>query len=123
MKARLYAKALKEVLEKAPQKKVKGIALRLKLLLKKRGDLRHLPSVLKEFEEFWIERKGKLARVALAKSQSVELKAKLVSKLRKIGFQYKEEIQPEVIGGLAIFFGKEYLIDNTVRSKLAKLHG
>ena len=123
MKARLYAKALKEVLEKAPQKKVKGIALRLKLLLKKRGDLRHLPSVLKEFEEFWIERKGKLARVVLAKSQSVALKAKLVSKLRKIGFQYKEEIRPELIGGLAIFLGKEYLIDNTVRSKLAKLHG
>ena len=110
MKARLYAKALKEVLEKVPQKKVKGIALRLKLLLKKRGDLRHLPSVLKEFEEFWIERKGKLARVALAKSQSVALKAKLVSKLRKIGFQYKEEIRSEIIGGLAIFLGKEYLI-------------
>ena len=123
MKARLYAKALKEVLEKAPQKKVKGIALRLKLLLKKRGDLRHLPSVLKEFEEFWTERKGKLARVTLAKSQSVALKAKLVSKLRKIGFQYKEEIRSEIIGGLAIFLGKEYLIDNTVRSKLAKLHG
>ncbi|MDO8633524.1 MAG: F0F1 ATP synthase subunit delta [bacterium] len=123
MKSRLYAQALKEVLEKAPQEKVKGIALRLKFLLKKRGDLRHLPSVLKEFEEFWTERKGKLARVALAKSQSAELKAKLVSKLRKIGFQYKEEIQSELIGGLAIFLGKEYLIDNTVRSKLAKLHG
>ncbi|MDO8577420.1 MAG: F0F1 ATP synthase subunit delta [Candidatus Wildermuthbacteria bacterium] len=123
MKARLYAKALKEVLEKTPQGKIKGIVSRLKLLLKKRGDLRHLPSVLREFEEFWLERKGKLARVAFAKAQSSEAKAKLTRKLRTLGFQYTEEMRPEIIGGLAIFLGKEYLIDNTVRSKLAKLHG
>lgn len=123
MRARLYAKALQEVLEKTPRSKLKDVVLRLKFLLKKRGDLRHLPSILKEFEEFWSERKGKRARVALAKPQGSSLKVSLVRALKRKGFQYEEELKPELIGGLAIFLGKEYLIDNTVRSKLAKLHG
>ena len=123
MKTRVYAKALKEVLEKASEKEQKKVIARLKVVLKKRQNLRHLSSVLKQFEQLWIERKGKQARAVVARPLSRELKAKVSRGLLKKGFRYNEEVQEDVLGGIALFLGKDYLIDNTVRSKLAKLHG
>ncbi len=119
----VYAKALKEVLERASEKERKKVVARLKIVLKRRQHVRHFSSVLKEFEQLWVERKGKQARAVVARPLGRELKAKVSRELLKKGFQYNEEVQEDVLGGIALFLGKDYLIDNTVRSKLAKLHG
>lgn len=123
MKAYIYAKALKEVLEKTPAKKQKEVIARLKLVLKKRQDLRHLSQVIKEFERLWLERKGKRAKAIIAKPLGSLLRGAVSRALSKQGFQYEEEIKKEIVGGIALFLGNEYLVDNTIRSKLAKLHG
>ncbi|MBI2642346.1 MAG: F0F1 ATP synthase subunit delta [Candidatus Wildermuthbacteria bacterium] len=119
----VYAKALKEVLERASEKERKKVVARLKIVLKRRQHVRHFSSVLKEFEQLWVERKGKQARAVVARPLGRELKAKVSRELLEKGFQYNEEVQEDVLGGIALFLGKDYLIDNTVRSKLAKLHG
>ena len=120
-KANLYAKVLVQSLDGAPEQKQKEIAARFKNLLKKRGDLRHVSSVLQEFKKLWEERKGKIARVVAATELPSSLSSFMKSALKKKGYQVKEEQDKNLIGGAAVFLGNEYLFDNTARGKLQKL--
>jgi len=120
-KASLYAKALLKSLDGAPEKKQREIAIRFKSLLKKRGDLRYFNSVLQEFLKLWEERKGKVARVVSAKELPSSFAFAMKSALKKKGYQVKEEHSENLIGGVAVFLGNEYLFDNTVKGKLQKL--
>ena len=120
-KTRLYAKALVESLEGVMEKEQREIAARFKHLLKKRGDLRHVSSVLQEFKKLWEERKGKIARVVAATELPSSLSSFMKSALKKKGYQVKEEQDKNLIGGAAVFLGNEYLFDNTVKGKLQKL--
>jgi len=120
-KASLYAKVLVQSLDGAREKEQREIAARFKNLLKKRGDLRHVSSVLQEFKKLWEERKGKVARVVSATELSLPLSSLMKSALKKKGYQVKEEQNKDLIGGAAVFLGNEYLFDNTVKGKLQKL--
>ena len=82
-KASLYAKALFHALNGASEKEQKEIAIRFKSLLKKRGDLRHLSSVLQEFLKLWEERNGKIARVVAAHKLPSSFVAPMKSALKK----------------------------------------
>ena len=121
MKSRVFATALKEVVEKTPEKSYQEVVSRFKPLVKKRGELRHLPAILQEFKELWRERKGKVAKVVVAKPLQGSVKTLLSRSLQKKGFQYEEEVVKEAVGGVAVFLGKEYVIDNTVKAALSKL--
>ena len=120
-RASLYAKVLVQSLESAPEQKQKEIAARFKNLLKKRRDLRYVSAVLQEFAKLWEERKGKIARMVSATELPSSFVSLMKSALKKKGYQVKEEHNENLIGGAAVFFGNEYLFDNTARGKLQKL--
>ena len=120
-KASLYARALLQSLEEASEKEQREIAARFKSLLKKRGDLRHVSSVLREFSNLWKERKGKIARVVTAFDLPASFVSFMKSALKKKGYQIEEEQNENLIGGAAVFLGNEYLFDNTIKGKLQKL--
>ncbi|MCH8049014.1 F0F1 ATP synthase subunit delta [Patescibacteria group bacterium] len=120
-KASLYAKVLVQSLNGASEKEQKEIAIRFKSLLKKRGDLRHVSSILQEFLKLWEERKGKIARVITAHELPSSFVSSMKSVLKKKGYQVKEEQNENLIGGAAVFLGNEYLFDNTARGRLQKL--
>jgi len=120
-KASLYAKVLVQSLESAPEQKQKEIVARFKGILKKRGDLRHVSAVLQEFAKLWEKRKGKIAHMVSATELPSSFVSLVRSVVKKKGYQVKEEHDENLIGGVAVFFGNEYLFDNTVRGKLQKL--
>ncbi|MCH7828316.1 F0F1 ATP synthase subunit delta [Patescibacteria group bacterium] len=120
-KASIYAKVLVQSFKGAPEKEQKMIAARFKSLLKKRGDLRYVSSILQEFAKLWEERNGKIAHVLTAHELPVLYAHLIKSALKKQGYQVKTELNESLIGGTAIFLGQEYLFDNTVKGKLQKL--
>ncbi|MDP4007136.1 MAG: F0F1 ATP synthase subunit delta [bacterium] len=116
-----YALALLKALDGKQEKEQRVRVARFKKLLKKRGDLPLLSSVLQEFSKFWEQRQGKLAFLVsggkFPHSVSASIKKTLVDK----GYQLKEGEDARLIGGSAVFLGSEYLIDNSVKGKLEKL--
>jgi len=65
-KARQYARALMEALKGKTQKEAERIVQRLKQLLKRRGDLRLIYQVEKEFIKMEAEKEGVPAEVVTA---------------------------------------------------------
>lgn len=123
-KVRIYAKVLHEALKGvslAEQKKRIGI---FKEILKRKGDIKISSGILQEFHRLWQEQKGKIGEVVSASTLAAPVKSTLVSKLKSMKFVMQERVSPAVIGGVAVFLGKEFLIDNTVLGRLRKLsHG
>jgi len=120
-KAKRYAQALSLVLEGVSEEESKKIAQRFKLLLQKRGDLRLLSEILKEFSHIQEEKKGKIAQVFTATEFSKEMKDIVEDSLQKEGYQMKEQVESVLIGGTAIMVGNEYMIDGTIRGKIQRL--
>lgn len=120
-KAKIYARVLFEVLEGQSEKEIKLSSSRFKELLKKRGDLKYLAQILREFKVLEEEKDGKVGEVVGASLLSGVVKSQLQKALEDKGYQMKERVEPAVIGGQAIFFGKEYMIDGTIRGKLKRL--
>lgn len=114
----MYAKALLDTLEGKSEKEQKDIAQRLKQLLKKRGDLRLLSAILKEVESL---QQGNSAQVVTAFKLSEQRRNMVKKYLEQKGFSMKEKVDARVLGGIAVYLGKEYMIDGTVRGKLQKL--
>jgi len=126
-KARQYARALMEALKGKTQKEAEGIVKRLKQLLKRRGDLRLIYQVEKEFIKMEAEREGVPAEVVTATVLSDQTRKEMEQSLEKKGFTMRERVEQDLIGGTAIFLGKEQLIDGTIRGRLNRiaklLHG
>lgn len=120
-KAKIYAKVLLEVVEGKSKQEAEKIVKNLLLLLRKRGDIRLGFRVVRELQNLEEEKEGKPGLVVSAKPLYAELKQRLENSLSKKGFAMKESVHPSVMGGLAIFLGREYMIDGTVRGKLSKL--
>lgn len=120
-KPKIYGKVLSETLEGKSRAQARELIKRFKTLLKKRGDLRFLYQILKEYQELQEEKEGKPAQVIFASLPSERLKNDLKTSLGQKGFQMKEKINPQVIGGAAMFLGREFLIDGTVRGRLQKI--
>ncbi|MCH7552292.1 F0F1 ATP synthase subunit delta [Patescibacteria group bacterium] len=117
-KTKMYAKALLEVLEGKSEKEQKLVAQRLKQLLKKRGDLRLLSAIVKEVESL---QQGNPAQVVTAFKLSEQARSMVKKYLEQKGFSMQEKVDAHVLGGIAVYLGKEYMIDGTVRGKLQKL--
>ena len=120
-KAKLYAEVLKSALEGKTEKESEKIAENFKKLLKRRGDVKLMQKILREFERLWEERKGKIAQIFSARPLSHKSKSELEEKLKKEGFQAKTVETKELIGGIAVMLGSEAVIDNTILGKLRRI--
>ena len=110
-----------EALEEKTQKEAERIVKRLKQLLKRRGDLRLIYKVEKEFIKMEAEREGVSAEVVTASVLSDQTRREIEQNLEKKGFAIQERVEPDVIGGIAVFLGKEQLVDGTVRGRLNRI--
>lgn len=120
-KVRIYAGVLHEVLKGASLAEQKKKIRVFKEIVKKRGDMKLSHGILQEFERLEVEEKGKIGHVVSARTLSPSVKAALISKLKAMKFLLQQSIDPSVIGGVALFLGKEFLIDNTILARLRKL--
>ena len=120
-KSRMYALALKETLESVSQKTQTERIKNFKKLLKKRGDLKLAAKILQEFYKAWRDHKGKVGELMSAKPLSFGMREYSKKALQKKGFIYEEKVDASLVGGVALLLGNEYLIDNTIQSKIQKL--
>lgn len=120
-RARQYATALFDSLKGASEKEAKELIKNVKPLLKKRGDLRLLPSFLQEFQKLWAQRDGPVARVVSARPLEGKTAESLRHALKKKGFVLKTEVDETVGGGIAVYLGNEHLVDNTIKGRMEKL--
>jgi F0F1-type ATP synthase delta subunit len=120
-KVRIYAKVLHESLKGVSLIEQKKRMHIFKEILKKRGDMKISHGILQEFQKLEREQTGRVAKAISAKHLSPSVKTALVSRLQSMKFTLEDHIDPRVIGGVALFLGKEFLIDNTILARLRKL--
>lgn len=116
-----YAKALVAALDRAKGKHVKERVRNFLLLLKKRGDLKRLPGVLRTFDALWQSRRGKALEIVSAEPLSQRSKSEALGLFPKKKVFLKEIIDSRVIAGAALFVEHKYLFDGTVREKLRRM--
>jgi len=120
-KAKTYAQVMVESLDGLSEKETAKRVKNLKILLQKRGDFKQLSKILQEFSRAWKERKGKIAEVVTAEPLSSKVRESMEKSLKKKGYIMEERIDPSVIGGTALYLGRDYMIDGTVRGKLKRI--
>ena len=120
-KVRIYARVLHEVLKGVSLAEQKKRIHVFKEILKKRGDMKISHGVLQEFHRLQEEQKGKMGEAISARQLVPAVRAALASKLKSMKFVLRDRVDPSVIGGMALFLGKEFLIDNTIIARLRKL--
>lgn len=120
-KARIYAKVLYESLKRVSLAEQKKRIRAFKNILKKRGDSKISHGILQEFHRLQKEQKGKIGEVVSARALPSSIKTTLSKMLKSMKFALEDRISPAVIGGVALFLGKEFLIDNTIIGRLRKL--
>ena len=103
--------------EKEATERVKS----LKILLQKRGDFKQLSKILYEFTRAWKERKGPVAEVVSTEPLSGKVRESMEKSLKKKGYIMEERIDSSVIGGIALYLGRDFLIDGTIRGKLKRI--
>lgn len=121
-KTRKYADALLQALEKeSDEKKVIEIVSRLKKILRKHGQTRRTNEILKIFSKMWKERNGKIATIFSSESLIPSVENKMKKQLLEKKYSVEERVDPDLIGGLALYLGNDYLIDATIKGKLRKI--
>ena len=120
-RAKIYAAVMVESFDGLSEKETVKRVKRLKILLQKRGDFKQLSKILYEFTRAWKERKGQVAEVVTAETLSSKARESMEKSLKKKGFIIEERIDPSVIGGTALYLGRDYVIDGTVRAKLKRI--
>jgi len=127
-KAKTYAQVMVESFDGLPagrqglsEKEITIRVRRLKILLQKRGDFKQLSKILQEFSRAWKERKGRVAEVVTAEPLSSKVRESLRKSLKEKGYIMEERIDPNVIGGIALYLGRDYMIDGTARGKLKRI--
>lgn len=120
-KAKTYAAVMVEALDGVSEKEAVKRAKSLKILLQKRGDFKQLSKILQEFSRAWRERRGSVAEVVSAEPLSSKAREDMEKSLKKKGYVMEERIDPSVIGGTALYLGRDYVIDGTIRGKLKRI--
>lgn len=120
-KAKTYAQVMVESLDGVSEKETAARVKNLKVLLQKRGDFKQLSKILQEFSRAWKERKGQIAEVVSAEPLSSKVRESMTESLKKKGYIMEERIDPSVIGGTALYLGRDYMIDGTIRGKLKRI--
>ncbi|MDP3982169.1 MAG: F0F1 ATP synthase subunit B [bacterium] len=90
-------------------------------LLRKQGDLKFLPNILQACADILEGKEEKSMEVVTARELKEEERKRLRDLLSQAGFTVKESVRPEVLGGVALFFGGEHLVDATIRGKLHRV--
>ncbi|MDO8470824.1 MAG: F0F1 ATP synthase subunit delta [bacterium] len=116
-----YAKALVAALDKAKGKHIQERMRNFLLLLKKRGDLKRLPGVIRTFNALWSARGGRVLEVVSAEPLSKSSRSRVLRLFPKKKISLQESLEPRLIAGAAVFLGKEYLFDGTLREKLRRM--
>ena len=123
----LYAKALVVALERAKNaKEVAERIARFRRMLKAQRALRRLGGIMQECRRIIGEKEGVYSKIVSAAPLS-KAQSSLRPLLEKKGFRVEEEVNKNLIGGVAVLLGRHTLIDASVRGKLQKirslLHG
>ena len=121
LKAKVYAKVIIEAIKGKSETEARKILKAVLSSIRKRGDLNLIGDIIRECEREEKESKGPLARIITSGKISSDAHLELKKKLEEKGFQVEEEIEPNIIGGTALFLGSETLIDSTVLAKLQKI--
>lgn len=90
-------------------------------LLSKQGDVKFLPTIMKACADILEDQEEKSMEVVTARTLSDDERTRLRDLLKKSGFTVTERVHPEVLGGIALFFGGEHMIDATMRGKLHRV--
>lgn len=123
-KVRVYARVLHEALKGVSLAEQKKRIRVFKEILKKRGDIKISSGILRVFLRLQKEQGGRVGEVVSSRKLAASAKSALASKLKSMKFVLKNRIDEAVIGGVAVFLGDEFLIDNTILGRLRKLsHG
>ncbi len=122
-KIRRYVKALVGSLVKARTRKEAAVMLsNFFLLVKRRGDTKFLYAILREAQYEYETKGGKMAEMVSAVPVSPAARKKALSILKPKGFgAVAVRVNPELLGGSALFLGNEYLMDGTLREKLYRM--
>ena len=120
-KAKTYAEVMVESFDGLSEKEAAKRVQRLKTLLSKRGDFKQLSKILQEFSRAWKERKGQIAEVVTAEPLSSKARESMEESLKEKGYIMEERIDSSVIGGIALYLGRDFLIDGTIRGKLKRI--
>ncbi len=122
-KIRRYVKALVGSLLKARTRKEAAAMLgNFFLLVKRRGDTKFLRAILREAKSEYETKGGKVAELVSAAPLSPAARKKTLSLLKPKGFgAVVARVNPELLGGSALFLGNEYLMDGTLREKLYRM--
>lgn len=120
---RRYVKALVGSLTKAKTKKeATGMLSNFFALVKRRGDTKFLRTILVEVQSEYETRGGKRAEMVSANPLSLATRKKALSILKPKGFRtLRVRVNPQLLGGSALFLGNEYLMDGTLREKLYRM--
>ena len=120
-KAKTYAEVMVESFDGVSEKEAAKRVQRLKTLLSKRGDFKQLSKILYEFTRAWKERKGQIAEVVTAEPLAGKARESMEESLKEKGYIMEERIDSSVIGGIALYLGRDFLIDGTIRGKLKRI--
>jgi F0F1-type ATP synthase delta subunit len=120
-KAKTYAAIMVEAFDGLSEKEAAKKVQSVKQLLYKRGDFKMLSKILYEFSRAWRERNGKTATAITAEPLSGKAQKDVRNALEKKGYVAEEKIEPNVLGGMALFLGNNFLIDGTIRGKLKRI--
>ena len=120
-KSRKIALALVSALEKSNETEAKKKANKFKQIAYKWGATKQTGEILREFGKAWKRKDGEIATVVSATPLSEGTKSKIKKKLKNKKYLIEEEVDPSIIGGVALYLGNEYLIDATLKGKLKRL--
>ncbi len=120
-KTKIYSRALVSALEGQHGAEAKKRIENFKNLVKKGGDLKIVGKILREFKKAWKQKDGKVANVITAKPLTKENKTIVENFLKEKKFLVEEKIEPEVLGGIALILGGDFIIDSTIRNKLTRI--
>jgi F0F1-type ATP synthase delta subunit len=120
-KAKLYAALLVDVLDTAGEKEQQRILTRFRTLLQKQGDMRIASKVVQEFKKAWENKSGQPGEIVSATPLPKSLADTLFRVVKKKGYIPKETVNTDVVGGIAVFLGSEYLVDNTFTARLQRI--
>ncbi|MEK7187216.1 MAG: F0F1 ATP synthase subunit delta [Patescibacteria group bacterium] len=115
--ARFYAKALAEVIHDG---KEKDAASHLVSILKKNGDLKHLPEIIRLTEKALIEKDGGRSVVIETARPIADIEKKLHSFLKKED-SIETKVNPDLVAGVRVTINGESQIDASLQSELSKL--
>ncbi len=120
---RRYARALAGSLtEAATRKEALSMLDNFFSLVKRRGDTKFLRTILIEVQKEYEVKGRKVAEMVSAAPLSSTEQKKTLSLLKLKGFCAPTwRVNPQLLGGSALFLENEYLMDGTLREKLHRM--